>query len=56
MVWWWCYRVEEVEKQCKEQDTRILELQDQVDILYKVGVPFLMSEYIKFYSVDQLFL
>lgn len=29
-------RVEEVEKQCKEQDTRILELQDQVDILYKV--------------------
>lgn len=45
MVWWWLYRVEEAEKQCKEQDTRTMELQhnhdntkDQIDVLYKVSV------------------
>ena len=39
-------------KYYKEQDSQIMEMQAQLDILFKVVVPFLMSEYIKLYSVD----
>lgn len=57
----WCYRIQEAERQSKEQEAQKLELQhdfdttmDQLDTLYKVCGSLPVCEDTKLYTIDHL--